>query len=212
MLEKLPEAVGHGLRDRRAGMDKTVIQSKLPACATLDVSSAAFANDTPIPVKYTADGEGLSPPLEWKGIPAQAGSVIVLVEDADAPTANPLVHLIVVNLQARNGGLREGEIRHAETPESGAVIGRNSYLRAAWLPPDPPPGHGVHRYLFQLFALTAGATFDGTPGRDAVLAAIKEHGLASGCLIGTYERPDASIKAPADADAAVSASGPSLAT
>ena len=89
--------------------------------------------------------------------------------------------------------------------------GRNSYLQAAWLPPDPPPGHGVHRYAFQVFAL-AGGEFDGTPGRDAVLDAIREHGLASGCLIGTYERPDTSIKAPVDADATASAAGPRLAT
>ena len=99
----------------------------------------------------------------------------------------------------------------ADNEGSGLQVGRNSYLQAAWLPPDPPPGHGVHRYAFQLFALTAGATFDGTPGRDAVLAAIKEHGLASGCLIGTYERPDASIKTPVDADEAPSGPGPRLA-
>jgi len=202
MLEKLPEAIGHGLRDRRAGMDKTVIQSKLPACATLDVSSAAFANDTPIPVKYTADGEGLSPPLEWKGIPAQAGSVIVLVEDADAPTANPLVHLIVVNLQARNGGLREGEIRHAETPESGAVIGRNSYLRAAWLPPDPPPGHGQHRYVFQVFAISGTMDSGEHPGRSEVVTVVRERALAAGQLVGTYERGEQVIGVAADDAAA----------
>jgi phosphatidylethanolamine-binding protein (PEBP) family uncharacterized protein len=66
------------------------------------------------------------------------------------------------------------------------------------LPPDPPPGHGVHRYLFQVFALEAGPAFDEEPGRDAVLAAIRERGLASGCLIGTYERRDGSISAPVD--------------
>ena len=70
----------------------------------------------------------------------------------------------------------------------------------------------MHRYAFQLFALAAGARFDGAPGRDAVLAAIKEHGLASGCLIGTYERPDTSIKTPADDGATASVSGPRLAT
>ena len=84
---------------------------------------------------------------------------------------------------------------------TGLRLGRNSYLATGWLPPDPPPGHGVHRYAFQVFALAPGATFDGTPGRDAVLEAIREHGLASGCLIGTYERPDTSIRTPADTDA-----------
>ena len=51
----------------------------------------------------------------------------------------------------------------------------------------------MHRYVFQVFALEAAADFDGEPGREAVLEAIRDHGLASGCLIGTYERPDTSI-------------------
>ena len=88
-----------------------------------------------------------------------------------------------------DGALAEGALPSDDNEGSGLQVGRNSYLQAAWLPPDPPPGHGVHRYAFQLFALDRGRDFDSTPGRDAVLAAIKEHGLASGCLIGTYERP-----------------------
>ena len=59
----------------------------------------------------------------------------------------------------------------------------------------------MHRYAFQLFALETGPAFDATPGRDAVLAAIRERGLASGCLIGTYERPDTSISEPASSQA-----------
>ncbi|MEO7338654.1 MAG: YbhB/YbcL family Raf kinase inhibitor-like protein, partial [Caldimonas sp.] len=62
-------------------------------------------------------------------------------------------------------------------------------------PPDPPPGHGVHHYAFQVFALDASAPpFSDTPGRDEVLEALRDHAIASGCLIGTYERPDGSIK------------------
>ena len=80
--------------------------------------------------------------------------------------------------------------------------GRNSYLQAGWLPPDPPPGHGVHRYAFQLFALEAGPAFEGTPGRDAVVEALKERALASGLLIGTYERPDTSVRSGEEATAA----------
>ena len=100
----------------------------------------------------------------------------------------------------------EGALPSADHEGVGLAIGRNSYLQAAWLPPDPPPGHGVHRYAFQLFALEAGPAFDATPGRDAVLEAIRERGLASGCLFGTYERADTSISEPA-----TSASTPLLA-
>ena len=213
MLEKLPDAVGHALRGQRAGLDKTAFQAVdlRAGMAAISVGSLAFADHAPIPARYTADGAGLSPPLQWSGVPPDAASLAVIVEDADAPTPQPLVHAIVVGLDGADGALAEGALPSADHEGSGLQVGRNSYLQAAWLPPDPPPGHGVHRYVFQLFALTAGASFDGTPGRDAVLAAIKEHGLASGCLIGTYERPDGSVKAPAEADAAASVPGPRLA-
>ena len=201
MLEKLPDAVGHALRGQRAGLDKTAFQAVdlRAGMAALTVSSLAFVDHAPIPERYTADGPGLSPPLQWSGVPQDAASLALIVEDADAPTPQPLVHAIVVGLDGNDGGLAEGALPSADHEGSGLQVGRNSYLQAAWLPPDPPPGHGTHRYAFQVFAL-AGGSFEGTPGRDDVLEAIREHGLASGCLIGTYERPDGSIRAPADAE------------
>jgi len=67
-------------------------------------------------------------------------------------------------------------------------LGRNSYLRQAWLPPDPPPGHGIHRYAFQLFALADGEPFKDAPGRHELIEALRKRAIASGCLIGTYTR------------------------
>jgi phosphatidylethanolamine-binding protein (PEBP) family uncharacterized protein len=67
------------------------------------------------------------------------------------------------------------------------------------LPPDPPPGHGPHRYVFQLFALIAGDDFSETPGRAAVVDALRERAIASGYVIGTYERGDGTIKIDAEA-------------
>jgi Raf kinase inhibitor-like YbhB/YbcL family protein len=206
MLEKLPDAVGHALRGQRAGLDKTAYQAVdlRQGMASIVVGSLAFADHAPIPARYTADGEGVSPPLQWSGAPAAAASLVLIVEDADAPTPQPLVHAIVVGLTGVDGSLPEGALPSADHDGHGdLVVGRNSYLRAAWLPPDPPPGHGVHRYAFQVFALETGARFDDTPGRDAVLEAIGRFGLASGCLIGTYERPDTSIAEPRDSETAV---------
>jgi Raf kinase inhibitor-like YbhB/YbcL family protein len=214
VLEKLPDIVGHALRGQRAGLDKIAFQAVdlRAGMASIAVSSLAFVDHAPIPERYTADGAGVSPPLQWTGVPAGAAALALIVEDADAPTPQPLVHAIVVELEAADGALAEAALPSADHDgTAGLHVGRNSYLQAAWLPPDPPPGHGVHRYAFQVFALAAGARFDGTPGRDALLAAIQEHGLASGCLIGTYERPDGSIKAPAEDDATASAGGPQLA-
>ncbi|HEX2543788.1 MAG TPA: YbhB/YbcL family Raf kinase inhibitor-like protein [Ramlibacter sp.] len=197
MLEKLPGVVGHLLHDRRAGLDKLLFHRTglRTGQGLLQVGSLAFADHAPIPARYTADGEGVSPPLHWSGVPEGAGSLVLIVEDADAPMAEPLVHAIVVDLPAADESLPEGALSspgHEGTEDMHE--GRNSYLRSGWLPPDPPPGHGEHRYVFQLFALAPGEPFKGTPGRDALLSVIQERGLASGMLVGTYARPDGTIK------------------
>ncbi len=199
MLEKLPDLVGHALRGQRAGLDKIAFQAVdlRAGMAAITVRSLAFADHAPIPELYTADGVGVSPPLHWSGVPAQATTLALIVEDADAPTPQPLVHAIVVDLPAGDGALAEGALPSKDHDGAGLAVGRNSYLQASWLPPDPPPGHGVHRYAFQVFALASGPAFDTTPGRESVLEAIRERGLASGCLFGTYERPDTSIREPA---------------
>jgi Raf kinase inhibitor-like YbhB/YbcL family protein len=199
MLEHLPEALGHALRDRRAGLDKLVFNAcgLRAGLGTITVTSLAFADHAPIPQRYTADDEGLSPPLAWHGIPPGAGSLLLIVEDADAPTSAPLVHAIVVDIPAQAGSLHEGALASpGHDGEEDVHAGRNSYLRAGWIPPDPPRGHGQHRYAFQLFALRPGAAFTDKPGRDEVVEAIQEHGMAGGLLVGTYARPDGSVQSP----------------
>ncbi len=199
MFEKLPDVIGHALRDVRAGLDQIAFnQSALRAgMAQIQVTSLAFVDHADIPERYTADGAGISPPLSWSGVPANATSLVLIVEDADAPIPQPLVHAIAFDLAPADDSLAEGAINgddeHAGDAD-GVHEGRNSFLQAGWLPPDPPPGHGVHRYAFQLFALGPGERFEGKPGREELLAAVRQRGLASGLLVGTYERPDTSIK------------------
>ena len=206
MLEKLPEAVGHALRHARAGLDKIAFNNSglRAGLGALTVSSLAFADHMPIPERYTADGEGISPPLAWSGVPDGATSLVLIVEDADSPTPQPLVHAIAVDLPAdADGALSEASLHSAgHEGQPGVHEGRNSYLMAGWLPPDPPPGHGSHRYAFQLFALGPGEPFSGRPGRDEVMEAVRTRGLAGGCLIGTYARPDGSIQGMAPEQAA----------
>lgn len=195
MLEKLPDAIGHALRDQRAGLDQCSFSlvDLRNGTAAITVTSLAFVDHSPMPARFTADGAGVSPPLQWSGVPTEAASVLLIVEDADSPTPHPLVHAIVVDLPAGEPHLLEGAIKSPDHDGSGLETGRNSFLQTGWLPPDPPPGHGVHRYLFQVFALDAGAHFSGTPGRESVHEMLTTHAIASGCLIGTYERPDATI-------------------
>lgn len=192
MLEKLPSSVGHVLRGARSGMNELIFNESEMAQvpATIQVSSPAFGEGQPIPTRYTEDGEKRSPPLDWRGVPPGARAVVLLIEDADSPTPAPLVHGIVWDLPGRDGGLRDGELPNQSGQESGKTpeMGRNSFLQTTYLPPDPPPGHGVHRYAFQVYALDRSLDFAGSPGRGALLDAMKDHVLAKGCLVGTYQR------------------------
>ena len=198
MLEKLPDSLGHALRHQRAGLEKIVFQRMQlrNGQGAIDVHSLAFVDHAPIPTRYTADGAGNSPPLQWSGVPPAARSMVLIVEDADAPMPSPLVHAIAVNLPGGDGALAEGALDRANNSDAELELGRNSFLGTGWLPPDPPPGHGPHRYAFQLFALADGPPFQGHPGRDVVTDALAARAIASGCLVGTYERHDTTIKTP----------------
>ena len=184
MLENMPPALGHALSDVRAGLDKTLFLGidAGPGRGALVLASLAFADHRPIPERYTADGAGLSPPLSWTGVPAQAASVVLVVEDADSPTPLPLVHAIAVDLPGEDGALAEAALGGADASAPSVALGRNSLLLTSWLPPDPPPGHGVHRYAFQVFALAAGEALGGGIGREALALALAERTLASGLL------------------------------
>ena len=197
MLQNLPDFVGHALRDQRAGLDQIAF-NRLPlrgGQGAIAVGSLAFVDHGPLPALYTADGDGVSPPLQWTGIPATATSVVLIVEDADSPTPHPLVLAIAVSLAGEDGALGQGALNDdADAPEE-ARLGRNSYLRHGWLAPDPPPGHGRHRYAFQVFALAGDATLPETPGRDALMDVLEKDAIASGMAIGTYERHDTTVAA-----------------
>lgn len=193
MLEHLPAWLGKALTHWRAGVESiAVVRPELTPPAALSLTSPAFGDQARLPERFTADGAGVSPPLVWGDPPEGTAMLALLVEDADAPTPQPLVHAIVWNLAPQAGDLAEGAIvaDGAGTPEGGDV-GRNSYLGEGWLPPDPPRGHGEHRYVFQLFALDAPVDIGGeTPGRGAMLEAMAGHVLAAGVLTGTYSREE----------------------
>lgn len=192
MLGKLPPALGHLLEGQRAGLEKIVAHSVdlREGTGRIRLTSPAFADHAAIPARFTADGEGISPPLDWSEIPTAATSLALIVEDADSPTPAPLVHAIAVDIDRRRKQLLEGELQSTEGGKNTALaLGKNSYLTQAWLPPDPPPGHGPHRYVFQLFALVDEAkAFSDAPGRNELVDVLRERAVASGWLIGIYSR------------------------
>ncbi|GAC1341773.1 MAG: YbhB/YbcL family Raf kinase inhibitor-like protein [Beijerinckiaceae bacterium] len=187
MMQVIPAGVGRLLRKLRPGLDALSIKdSKFAIVADmLIMTSPAFMHGTPIPVRFTQDGEKLSPPLVWTNIPANAHGWALLVEDADSPTPRPLVHALAYGATATTS-LAEGALTSPRG--AGFERGRNSFFQLNYLPPDPPPGHGMHRYAFQLFAIDAPLKFSKPPSRSQLLSAIRGHTLAKGHLIGTYER------------------------
>ncbi|MCJ2090716.1 YbhB/YbcL family Raf kinase inhibitor-like protein [Methylobacterium sp. E-005] len=188
MLEKIPRVVGEALSGLKAGAEKAAFHEAFPDVpASLTLSSPAFADGATMPARFTADGEGVSPPLAWSGLPPETASVVLLVEDAGSPTPHPLVHLIVWNLTADRTGLVEGAVSRPAS-DADVPLGQNSFLQTAWLPPDPPNGHGQHAYLFQIYALRQTLDLAENPGRGALLSAM--HGLvaAKGLLVGLYAR------------------------
>lgn len=191
MLEHLPGWLGGMLRNFRAGHSKLVIvQQELEIGDTvIDLSSPAFAYGGRLPVRFTADGEGVSPPLVWSDVPEGTRSLALIVEDPDAPALQPLVHALVWNLPPDERRLPEGAIaKDGGGMDDGPEIGRNSFFGDGWLPPDPPTGHGSHDYVFQLFALSEAADIGSHPGRSGFMRAIAGHVLGAGMLVGTYSR------------------------
>jgi len=189
LLEKIPRGLGHALRGVRAGFEKIASEAAFAAIEdTIRLESPVFEDGGSIPRPYTADGEGLSPPLAWTAAPPGADAFVLLVEDPDAPTPEPLVHLLAWDLPPDLRTLPEEQFTSPRHQGLDEVLGRNSYLRAAWLPPDPPTGHGPHLYVFQIYALAERLDFDGHPGRAEVLAAMEGRVLAKGLLLATYER------------------------
>jgi Raf kinase inhibitor-like YbhB/YbcL family protein len=191
MLEHVPAWLGGLLRNVRAGHGGLAIvqeELRLPN-VTIDLSSPAFAKGGRLPTRFTADGEGVSPPLLWGPVPDGTQSLALLVEDPDAPSPWPLVHAIVWNLPPDERGLREGAIvADGKGGADGRDVGRNSFFGEGWLPPDPPTGHGAHDYVFQLFALGDTADPGDSPGRASLVEAMAGKVLAAGFLVGTYSR------------------------
>ena len=185
MLEKIPAAVGHALSGLKAGIEKTAFHADFAdAPATIALTSPAFADGASLPARFTADGAGASPPLAWSGLPAGTAAVAILAEDADSPTPQPLVHLIAWTATPGAEDIAEGALSSGPAMN----LGKNSFLKDGWLPPDPPTGHGAHRYLFQIYALGRSPDLSSSPGRGALVDAMHGHVLGKGSLTGTYER------------------------
>jgi Raf kinase inhibitor-like YbhB/YbcL family protein len=139
---------------------------------TIVVTSPAFGDGKPIPPEYTCRGAGQPPPLAWRGVPAEATSLALVVSDPDAPVGT-FIHWVVYDLPAGDGELT------AEMMPAGVREGDNSAGGKGWYPPCPPSGK--HRYRFTIFALAQRVREAGA--RD-ILDDLARSAIARGTLTG----------------------------
>lgn len=155
---------------------------------SITLQSSAFSNHGEIPRRYTCDGEDLSPPLAWSGAPAGTKSLVLIVDDPDAPDpAAPKrtwVHWVLYNIPPGVTELPEG-ISPRSLPK-GALAGLNDWQRTGYGGPCPPIGR--HRYFHKLYALDIVLPRLSTPDKARVEKAMRGHILAQAELVGTYER------------------------
>jgi Raf kinase inhibitor-like YbhB/YbcL family protein len=155
---------------------------------TLKLSSAAFADQGEIPSRFTCEGEDVSPALGWSGIPPGTKSLVLIVEDPDAPDpAAPRMvwdHWLLYNLPADAAGLAEA-VRLAELP-AGTLEGVNSWGRTGYGGPCPPIGR--HRYFHRLYALAERLPDLNGPEKAELLRSMAGKVIAQAELIGTYKK------------------------
>jgi len=145
----------------------------------MELASSAFADGQSIPRRHSCEGEDLSPPLSWTGVPDGASSLALIVDDPDAP-GGTFTHWLAWGLEPAAGGLGEGE--------AAPLKGRNDFGETGYRGPCPPPGHGTHRYFFRLHALEDELELEPGAGRAELERALARRSVAVAELLGTYER------------------------
>jgi Raf kinase inhibitor-like YbhB/YbcL family protein len=155
---------------------------------TLKLTSPVFSEGGDIPAKYTCEGADVSPPLEWSGVPEGTRSLVLIVDDPDAPDPEApkmtWVHWVVFNLPADDGGLPEDADREGYPRDAG--VGANDWQRADYGGPCPPVGR--HRYFHKLYALDTTLDLPDQSAKAEVEAAMRGHVLAEAQLVGTYQK------------------------
>lgn len=159
---------------------------------SLTIRSTAFAEGDVIPRQHTGDGQDVSPPLAWEGVPVAAKELAIICDDPDAPSAEPWVHWVIYRIASTvtelPQGIPSGSRLDAPIP---AFQGRNSWSTGrtiGYRGPAPPPGHGIHHYHFKLYALDCELVAEPGIDKNTLLAAMDGHVLDQGELVGTYQR------------------------
>ena len=181
-----PTLLTGGVPGARAGDERLIFQQPAFLSAqSLRVSSSAFEEGARMPTRFSADGQNISPPLSWSGLPVETQSLALIVEDPDAPLPNPFVHWLAWNIEPSTTALAEGV-----SPNEASMMsqGKNSGLKTGWTGMAPPKGDLPHHYHFQLFALNAKLDLEAGAGRGALIKAMEGKVIARGQTVGTFQR------------------------
>lgn len=157
---------------------------KMEVKTKIEVKSSAFEANGMIPKKYTCDGEDISPPLSWSGVPEGTKSLALISDDPDAPMGT-WVHWVIYNIPPTEKGLQEA-FPTDEKLSNGTLQGITDFKRIGYGGPCPPSG--VHRYFFKLYALDTKLSLDAAVTKKQLLDAMQGHILAQGELMGKYKR------------------------
>jgi len=145
----------------------------------MKITSPAFENNQMIPQKYTCDGENINPPLQINDIPAGTQSLVLIVDDPDAPSGD-WVHWLVWNINPATKLISENE-----SPQ-GAIQGINDFGKQNYGGPCPPSG--IHHYQFKIYALNTTLNLTSSSRKKDLEKAIENHILDKEILIGLYQR------------------------
>lgn len=184
--------IWHGQAQMPPIMSRDNIASMLPEAArapsNIKVQSSAFTNMGMLPDPHSAYFADTSPDLRWSGVPANARSLVLMMEDPDA-MLKPVTHWLVANLDPKMTGL------HANVPKTerfeSAMQGANHNGKIGYYGPQPPAGDPPHKYHFQVFALDTMLDLPSGFNRQALLDAMKGHVVGRGEIVAMYQRrPD----------------------
>jgi Raf kinase inhibitor-like YbhB/YbcL family protein len=145
----------------------------------MKIKSSAFEPNQFIPAKYTCDGANINPPLYFEEIPAEAKSLVLIMEDPDAPAGN-WVHWVLWNIKPQITQILENEV------PPGSIQGKTSFGKVNYGGPCPP--FGTHRYFFRLFALDKELELKTGADIKELQKAMENHILDKAELVGLYGR------------------------
>jgi len=147
----------------------------------MQLTSPAFAHNSPLPVDYTCKGRAVSPPLAIHDVPETAKSLVLIMHDPDAAQGKDFLHWSVWNINPDTTEIAENSL------PPGAAQGTNDWSSVTYGPACPPAGSGLHHYMFDLYALDTTLNSANGAGLEELEIAMKDHILAVAQLVGTVQ-------------------------